>query len=52
MSFYILKRKQDYREAGADYFDRLHADRLRRSLITRLERLGDKVTLEPLAQPA
>ena len=52
MAFHMLKRKQDYREAGADYFDRLHADGLRRSLIRRLERLGHKVTLEPLAQPA
>ena len=52
MAFHLLKRKQDYREAGADYFDRLHADGLRRSLLRRLERLGHKVTLEPLAQPA
>jgi len=33
MAFHMLKRKQDYREAGADYFDRLHADGLRRSLL-------------------
>ncbi len=52
MAFHMLKRTQDYREAGADYFDRLHADGLRRSLVRRLERLGHKVTLEPLAQPA
>jgi transposase len=51
-AFYMLKRKQDYHEAGADYFDRLHADRLRRSLVRRLERLGHEVTLTPLAQPA
>ncbi len=52
MAFYMLKRKQDYREVGADYFDRLNPDRLKRSLVRRLERLGHKVTLEPLAQPA
>ncbi len=52
MAFHMLKHKQNYREAGADYFDRLNADGLRRSLVKRLERLGHKVTLEPLAQPA
>jgi len=52
MAFHILKRKEDYREPGADYFDRLNSDHLRRSLVRRLERLGHKVTLEPRAQPA
>lgn len=52
MAFHILKRKEDYREAGSDYFDRLNSDRLRRSLVRRLERLGHKVTLQPLAQTA
>jgi transposase len=52
MAFHMLKRKEDYREAGADYFDRLNVNGLRRSLVRRLERLGHKVILEPLAQPA
>jgi transposase len=52
MAFHMLKRKEDYREAEADYLDRLNADRLKRSLVRRLERLGHKVTLQPLAQPA
>lgn len=52
MAYHMLKRKQDYQELGADYFDRLNADAIRRSLVRRLERLGHKVTLEPLPQPA
>jgi len=45
MAYHMLKRQQDYEELGADYFDRLNADVLRRSLVRRLERLGHKVTL-------
>jgi transposase len=52
MAYYILKRKQGYEELGADYFDRLNADALRRSLVRRLERLGHRVILEPVLQPA
>jgi hypothetical protein len=48
----MLKRKKEYRELGADYFDRIDVNRIRRSLIRRLERLGHRVTLEPLAQTA
>jgi hypothetical protein len=44
--FQLLKKQMNYRELGADYFDRLDADRLARSLVRRLERLGHKVTLE------
>ena len=44
----MLKRQQAYQELGADYFDKLHANDLKRSLVRRLERLGHKVTLEPL----
>jgi transposase len=52
MAYYILKRKQNYEELGADYFDRLNADAIRRSLVRRLERLGHRVTLEPIPQSA
>jgi transposase len=51
-AYHMLKHHQDYPELGVDYFDRLNADSLRRSLVSRLERLGHKVILEPLAQPA
>jgi hypothetical protein len=48
----MLKRKEDYRELGADHFDRIDVNRIHRSLVSRLERLGHKVTLQPLAQSA
>src|SRR6266851_1399216 len=52
IAYHMLKRKEDYRELGADHFDRIDVNRIRRSLGNRLERLGHKVTLEPLAQTA
>lgn len=46
-AFYILQRNEPYREAGADYFERKDPTGLQRYLVRRLERLGNKVTLEP-----
>jgi transposase len=48
--FQVLRKQTTYRELGADYLDRLDADRVARGLVRRLERLGHKVTLE--RQPA
>src|SRR6266851_2983630 len=47
IAFHMLKRKENYRELGADHFDRIDVSRVRRSLVRRLERLGHRVTLEP-----
>ena len=52
IAFHMLKRKENYRELGADHFDRIDVSRIRRSLVRRLERLGHRVTLEPLANTA
>lgn len=41
-----------YQDLGPDYFDRLNPEGLRRRLTKRLEGLGFKVTLVPLAQVA
>lgn len=43
---------QPYRDLGLDYFDRLNRHNLERSLVKRLERLGNHVTLEPARPPA
>jgi transposase len=51
-AYHILKRKGDCQALGADHFDRIDVNRIRRSLVGRLERPGHKVTLEPLAQTA
>ena len=52
IAYYILRDGKCYRELGADYFDQLHPNRVRRYLVRRLERLGFQVSLVPAAQPA
>jgi transposase len=52
IAYHMLMRKEDYRELDADHFDQIDVNRIHRSLVRRLERLGHKVTLEPLAQTA
>ena len=43
--YHMLKSEVEYRDLGAEYFDGLEPERLRRSLVKRLERLGYQVTL-------
>jgi len=43
--YHMLKYEKEYQDLGADYFDRLEPERLRRYLVKRLERLGYQVTL-------
>jgi transposase len=52
LAYYILRDGTCYSDLGADYFDRLNPEGLRRRLTKRLEGLGFKVTLEPSAQVA
>jgi transposase len=52
IAYHMIKDHKVYKDLGADYFDRRNAERLRRSLVQRLERLGYGVTLETLAQTA
>jgi len=47
IGYYLQKNEVVYEDLGADYFDRLNADGLRRYLVKRLESMGHKVTLEP-----
>ncbi len=47
--YQVLRRREAYREIGADYYDRLQPERLTRHLVHRLEQLGHKVTLEDRA---
>jgi transposase len=42
---HMLKSDVEYQDLGVEYFDRLDPERLRRSLVKRLERLGYQVTL-------
>jgi transposase len=52
IAYYILRDQTCYRDLGPDYFDRLNPEGLRRGLTKRLEGLGFKVTVEPLAEVA
>jgi transposase len=45
--YHVLKHGLEYHDLGADYFDRLEPERLRRYLVKRLQALGYDVTLSP-----
>ncbi len=47
--YFVLTRKTDYVDLGPDYLDRRHAAATERQLVHRLERLGNKVTIEKVA---
>ena len=48
----MLKNKQTYRELGADFLDRRHAEHVKRYLLKRLERLGVVVTVQSIESTA
>jgi hypothetical protein len=52
IAYHLLKRKEQYRELGPNHFDNINADRVRRSLVKRLERLRHVVTLQPATPSA
>jgi transposase len=45
--YYVLARKQPYRDLGTAYFDQLEQHRVQQRLVHRLERLGYQVSLQP-----
>jgi transposase len=47
--YYILRKKVEYRELGANYLDLHRKESLVKSSIKRLEKLGYQVTLRPVA---
>jgi len=47
-AYTMLKRGEDYRDMGADYFDQREKPRVVNKLIERLSRLGYYVTLQPV----
>jgi len=52
VAYWMLEQRREYHELGADHFDRLHTDGLKRYLVKRLARLGYKATLQPLSPAA
>jgi transposase len=51
-AYHILKKGVVYKELGANYFEQLDPAGMTRYLVRRLERLGHKVTLEPVPDAA
>lgn len=49
LCWHLLSRRRSYVDLGYDHFEKLHQERLKRSLVRRLERLGHKVILQPAA---
>jgi transposase len=52
IGYHILKTGHGYRELGGNYLEQINKDQLQRYLVKRLERLGLRVSLEPLTAAA
>ena len=50
--YHILQRGEPYRELGEEHFYRRSEGAYRKRLVRQLEKLGHRVVLEPLPQPA
>jgi transposase len=51
IAFHMLKRGENYRELGADHFDRIDVNRIRRSLVRRWSVLATKSHWNHLRKP-
>lgn len=49
IAYHLLKNGTVYTDLGADYFERRNEHQVQKQLVKRLETLGYKVTIEPLA---
>lgn len=47
--WHMVTRNERHRDLGADYFDRLHHEQLKKAALKNLARLGYQVTLQPAA---
>ena len=52
IGYHMLKTGQSYHELGGDYLERINKDQLQRYYVKRLQRLGLKVTVEPVTEAA
>jgi transposase len=48
IAYHLLTRKQPYSDLGANYFDERDRQAVTKRCVTRLQRLGFKVSLEKL----
>ena len=49
IAYHMIDRGTQFQELGADYFDRRNPETVKRRLVSRLEKLGFHVTLQPAA---
>jgi transposase len=49
IGYHLLERSCDYEEVGGDYFDKRDRQLIERRLVRRLEGLGYRVSLDPVA---
>ncbi len=49
IAYHLLKTDRPYQDPGADYFDRINAEDLKRYLVRRLEHMDHCVVLTPAA---
>lgn len=52
IGYHMLKTGQTYHELGGDYLEQINKDQLQRYFVKRLQRLGLKVTVEPVSEAA
>jgi hypothetical protein len=52
ISYHLLRDGSTFTDLGGDFFDRRNQDALERRLVSRLEALGNKVSLEKLERVA
>ncbi|HRZ58438.1 MAG TPA: IS110 family transposase [Candidatus Paceibacterota bacterium] len=52
IGYHMLKTGRGYYELGGDYLERINHDQLQRYYVKRLQRLGLKVTVEPVREAA
>lgn len=52
IGYHMLKTGQSYHELGGNYLEQINKDQLQRYFVKRLQRLGLKVTVEPVPQTA
>ncbi len=51
IAYYVIQRKEPYREIGGDYFDRRRPEATAQRLVKRLEHLGFQVSLQQMQAP-
>jgi transposase len=52
IGYHLLKTGQGYQELGGNYLEQIHKEQLQRYYVRRLQKLGLKITIEPMSEVA